>query len=365
MSIPPFTPPPPQILTEESYTAFHFLAGLSTGVLSATLLQPADLLKTRLQQSRSTTLLPTVRAILSGPDASGLRGLWRGTLPSVIRTGLGSALYFSTLNRLRGYVAASSSSSTADTFNGGGVGDGSGGGGGGATSSSSSSSSNLPQISKTANLATGALSRAFAGLVLMPVTVIKVRYESNLYTYGSIFGACRAIGGQEGVRGFFAGSGATAVRDAPYAGLYVVVYEESKRVLGSLLLGQRTGVWRRPVELLDGRGGSQSGGMGQEMKEMGGLQSVSINFVSGVFAAGVATAITNPFDAVKTRLQLMPGRYGNMMVAGRRMVREEGWRSLMDGLGLRMGRKALSSALAWTLYEELVRRAERSVGDIL
>ena len=167
------------------------------------------------------------------------------------------------------------------------------------------------------------------------------------------------------MRGFFAGFGATAVRDAPYAGLYVVVYEESKRVLGSL----GTRIWR-PVEVLDGMGGLQGGGKegvmrGKEREEMGGLQSVSINFVSGVFAAGVATAITNPFDAVKTRLQLMPGRYGNMMVAGRRMVREEGWRSLMDGLGLRMGRKALSSALAWTVYEELVRRAERSVGDRL
>ena len=165
------------------------------------------------------------------------------------------------------------------------------------------------------------------------------------------------------MRGFFAGFGATAVRDAPYAGLYVVVYEESKRVLGSL--GQRTRIWR--PELLDGRGG-QDGGKegvmaGQEIREMKALQSVTINFVSGVFAAGVATAITNPFDAVKTRLQLMPGRYGNMVVAGRMMVREEGWRSLMDGLGLRMGRKALSSALAWTVYEELVRRAERSVGD--
>lgn len=54
----------------------------------------------------------------------------------------------------------------------------------------------------------------------------------------------------------------------------------------------------------------------------------------------------------------MPERYGNMAVAGARMVREEGVRSLFGGLGLRMGRKALSSALAWTLYEELIRRAE-------
>lgn len=89
--------------------------------------------------------------------------------------------------------------------------------------------------------------------------------------------------------------------------------------------------------------------------------SLSINFLSGVLAAGFATAITNPFDAVKTRLQLMPGKYGNMIIAARRMIKEDGVRSLFDGLGLRMGRKALSSALAWTLYEELIRRAEMRV----
>jgi solute carrier family 25 protein 38 len=91
---------------------------------------------------------------------------------------------------------------------------------------------------------------------------------------------------------------------------------------------------------------------------MSSTRSAPINFTSGVLAAALATAITNPFDAVKTRLQLMPGKYKNMAVAGWRMVSEEGARSLFGGLGLRMGRKAMSSALAWTVYEELVRRAE-------
>ena len=86
--------------------------------------------------------------------------------------------------------------------------------------------------------------------------------------------------------------------------------------------------------------------------------SASVNFVSGIFAAGLATAITNPFDAIKTRLQLMPAKYENMVAAARMMLREEGARSLMDGLALRMGRKAMSSALAWTVYEEAIRRAE-------
>jgi hypothetical protein len=189
------------------------------------------------------------------------------------------------------------------------------------------------------NLLTGAVARTFAGFVMMPVTVIKVRFESSFYNYSSLWGAGRDILRLEGFRGFFSGFGATAVRDAPYAGLYVVFYEGSKKRLSSLL------------------GLDHTGGGEKEKNRTG--KAAGVNFISGVWAAGVATAITNPFDAVKTRLQLMPKRYGNMVRAVRMMLREEGVRSLFDGLGLRMGRKALSSALAWTVYEELIKKGER------
>ena len=178
---------------------------------------------------------------------------------------------------------------------------------------------------------------------MMPITVIKVRYESTLYSYTSLLNAGAAILKHEGIRGFFVGFGATAIRDAPYAGLYVLFYEQSKRRLSRLKEATT-------ASDLAGRGMKSS-------------SSVPINFLSGVLAAGLATAMTNPFDAVKTRLQLMPGKYGNMVQASRQMVCEEGVRSLFDGLGLRMGRKAVSSALAWTVYEELVRRAESKWTD--
>jgi solute carrier family 25 protein 38 len=174
----------------------------------------------------------------------------------------------------------------------------------------------------------------------MPMTVIKVRYESNLYAYKSILGAGRDIIRTEGVKGFFSGFGATAIRDAPYAGLYVLFYEQLKKRLS--LLSQKV-----PI----------AGDLASTIP-MAGSKSASINFGSGILAAGLATAITNPFDAIKTRIQLQPRQYHNMLHAGRKMVREDGLKSLFDGLGLRMGRKALSSALAWTLYEELIRRAE-------
>ena len=176
---------------------------------------------------------------------------------------------------------------------------------------------------------------------MMPITVIKVRYESNYYTYRSMGDAVTRILRQEGLKGFFSGFGATAIRDAPYAGLYVLFYEQCKRRLSTLRQ-------IAPTSLNTAVRG-----------DMTGSRSASINFLSGILAAGLATAITNPFDALKTRLQIMPGKYGNMIKAGRKMVTEEGIRSLFDGLGLRMARKALSSALAWTVYEELIRRSEQ------
>jgi len=187
----------------------------------------------------------------------------------------------------------------------------------------------------------------------MPITVIKVRYESSFYNYTSLLGASTDILRREGPRGFFAGFGATAVRDAPYAGLYVLFYEESKIWLSSAAEKASSA-----VPLTTGSGGAGSPSSIAAAPKSKSASAAGINFTSGVLAAGAATLITNPFDAIKTRLQLQPARYGNMVRAAKMMLRQEGLRSMFDGLALRMGRKAVSSALAWTVYEELIRRAE-------
>lgn len=302
----------------------HFFAGLSSGILSAVLLQPADLLKTRVQQAHQNTLLGTIRAIASGPNP--IRQFWRGTLPSTLRTGCGSAIYFSSLNALRREFAREQQKLQSHRD------------GGHGKRRDTSHSSSLPKLSNSANLATGAVARVFAGFLMMPITVIKVRYESNLYSYTSLWQASSAIFKSEGLRGFFAGFGATAVRDAPYAGLYVLFYEQSKKRLSKLAAKIDHQTSPDPT--------------------LSSSASAGINFASGIAAAGLGTTITNPFDAIKTRLQLMPDKYLNMAHAAKKMLKEEGIASLFDGLGIRIARKAMSSALAWTVYEELIRRAE-------
>ncbi|KAI9891161.1 MAG: hypothetical protein M1814_003004 [Vezdaea aestivalis] len=294
---------------------FHLLAGLTSGLSTSILLQPADLLKTRLQQSHAASLLPTIRSLLASPQP--LRAFYRGTLPSALRTGLGSALYFATLNKLRERAAV-----LAPAGPGKRRGDG-----------KTAATSALPALGLPANLLTGAVARGAVGWIMMPVTVVKVRFESSLYAYEGLRKAGSAIWAKEGVQGFFKGSVATLVRDAPYAGLYVGFYEGGKGWMGRALERRRNG-------------------------KLSSREAAGVNFIAGGVAAGAATLVTNPVDAVKTRVQLVPEKYGGVVKAGLKMVREEGWNVLFDGLGLRMGRKALSSALAWTLYEELIRRAE-------
>ncbi|KAF3764866.1 mitochondrial carrier [Cryphonectria parasitica EP155] len=321
----------------KSKSTYHFVAGLGSGMLSAVLLQPIDLLKTRVQQSGHHSLTAALREIRNSPRI--LPALWRGATPSALRTGFGSAIYFTSLNAIRTNVSRipflaadtgtgdSALSTIRDRVKAG---------------AGHSHSSSLVKLSNTGNLLAGAVARTFAGMILMPLTVIKVRYESNLYSYGSISAAGRDILAKEGAKGFFSGFGATAMRDAPYAGLYVLFYEQSKK---------RLSAWHGAN---DNSHSAESRGHGR----MGVSTAATINFSSGVIAGGACSAISNPFDAVKTRIQLQPGVYRNMFHAAHMMATQEGMRSFLDGLALRMGRKALSSALAWTVYEELVRRAE-------
>ncbi|KAH7136652.1 mitochondrial carrier domain-containing protein [Dactylonectria macrodidyma] len=290
-------------------------SGLGSGVASAIILQPLDLLKTRVQQSGHSSLTTTFGELRQ--SSSLVLALWRGTVPSALRTGFGSALYFTSLNAIRQHAQRTGIL--------------------GHRIQTQSGSSALPSLSNSANLVSGAVARTFAGFVLMPLTVIKVRFESSLYSYPSLMTAAADIRRTSGWRGFFSGFGATALRDAPYAGMYVLFYEILKKRFGSLVMPATT--------------------TGNAPGKMQATLASSVNFTSAMLAGGACSVVSNPFDAVKTRIQLQPQLYRNIWHAWYKMVTQEGVRSLWDGLALRMSRKALSSALAWTVYEELIRRA--------
>lgn len=288
-------------------TSSHLLGGFVGGLSSAVTLQPLDLLKTRIQQSKNVTLWLAIR------QADSIRGLWRGTLTSAIRTSVGSALYLSSLNMMRTALASNKKSGAV-----------------------LSKSSRLPQLSMYENLLAGALARGLVGYITMPVTVLKVRYESTLYKYTSLREATRDIYSKEGIRGFFRGFGPTCLRDAPYSGLYVLLYEKSKVLIPKIL----------PEAMVhhDSKGSFTT------------YTSTTINALSAISSASLATTVTAPFDTIKTRMQLEPSKFTGFFKTFLVIVREENAMQLFSGLSMRLARKALSAGIAWGIYEELVKR---------
>lgn len=108
----------------------------------------------------------------------------------------------------------------------------------------------LPKLTNQGNLLAGATTRIAVGFLLNPFSVLKARFEvcctippvphaadclqSEHFAYRSLTGSLRSIvrtGPSELMRGFVASS----LRDAPYAGLFVLLYEAVKRESSKLI----------------------------------------------------------------------------------------------------------------------------------
>lgn len=112
---------------------------------------------------------------------------------------------------------------------------------------------------------------------MSPITVIKTRYESGRYGYESIYTALRSIYRSEGHRGLFSGLTATLLRDAPFSGIYLMFYNQTKNIMTHDQLDANL----IPV----------------------------VNFSCGIFAGILASLVTQPADVIKTHMQLSPMKF--------------------------------------------------------
>mmetsp|Transcript_10655 Transcript_10655/g.12843 ORF Transcript_10655/g.12843 Transcript_10655/m.12843 type:complete len:283 (-) Transcript_10655:1875-2723(-) len=166
-----------------------FQLGCGAGLTASVLLQPLDVVKTRLQgqvllnASTRSSFLQTVAAI---HKEKGLRGLWRGVVPSAIRATLGPGLYFVMLEEMRALEPGNGSFKL---------------------------------------FFQGATARAIAGTILCPITVVKTRFEmSTSIDNPSVFRTLLKIARKERVRGLFSGLGPMLLRDVPQSGLYLFFF---------------------------------------------------------------------------------------------------------------------------------------------
>lgn len=226
----------------------------------------------------------------------GLRILWTGLTASVLRQVPGTGMYFGALHILRRATAPADPAAPPR------------------------------KLEPLYNLVTGAGARALAAAALVPVTVVKARYESGRFAYSGVLQALVSIGRTEGVRGLYAGLVPTLVRDMPFSGLYLALYDGMKPAAAALL----------PFAPI-----------------------VVTNGAAGMVAGILASLATHPPDVVKTRVQvggheLQAGLRRSSLATAWHIVREEGVHGLFRGATPRIVRRSLVAAINWSIYEQLV-----------
>jgi len=157
---------------------------------------------------------------------------------------------------------------------------------------------------------------------MSPITVIKTRYESGRYGYESIYAALRSIYRSEGRRGLFSGLTATLLRDAPFSGIYLMFYNQTKNIMTH--------------------------------DQLDAVLIPAVNFSCGIFAGILASLVTQPADVIKTHMQLSPMKFRWIGQAVTLILKDYGLRGFFQGGVPRALRRALMAAMAWTVYEEMM-----------
>uniref|UniRef100_A0A2P2IQE5 Uncharacterized protein MANES_05G068900 n=1 Tax=Rhizophora mucronata TaxID=61149 RepID=A0A2P2IQE5_RHIMU len=84
-----------------------------------------------------------------------------------------------------------------------------------------------------------------------------------------------------------------------------------------------------------------------------GSTNILVKIAAGAFAGATATALTNPVEVLKVRLQMNANqRQGGPIAEMRRTVSEEGLRALWKGVGPAMARAAALTASQLATYDE-------------
>lgn len=263
-----------------------FLAGSFSGTCSTLLFQPLDLIKTRIQNaSKSGSGNGMITLFVHVLKNEKLLGLWRGTIPSITRCVPGVGMYFSSLHWLQTNFGSSNPSSVE-------------------------------------SFCFGVLARSFAGATLLPVTVIKTRYESGVYAYNSLSEALVKIYKNEGRKGLFSGLAPTLFRDAPFSGIYLMFYSQAKKLV--------------PLSVREQ------------------VSAAPINFCCGIASGALASAITQPADVIKTKMQLYPQQYSSVPISITLVLKENGVTGFFSGMVPRVVRRTLMASMAWTVYEQII-----------
>ncbi|KAJ1378364.1 Mitochondrial carrier protein, partial [Sesbania bispinosa] len=173
------------------------------------------------------------------------------------------------------------------------------------------------------HFATSGLSVAVATAITHPLDVLKVRLQMQLVGQkGPLSGMGQLffrLVKNEGPKSLYLGLTPALTRSVVYGGLRLGLYEPSKYACDFAF----------------------------------GSSNVLVKIASGMFSGAISTALTNPIEVLKVRLQMSSDmRKGGAILELQRTVSEEGIKALWKGVGPAMARAAALTASQLATYDE-------------
>ncbi|NXU53121.1 CMC1 protein, partial [Turnix velox] len=278
-------------------SAYRFTLGSIAGAVGATAVYPIDLVKTRMQNQRTTGSVVGELMYKNSFDCfkkvlrfEGFFGLYRGLLPQLIGVAPEKAIKLTVNDFVR------------DKF------------------TKKDGSIPLP-----AEVLAGGCAGASQVIFTNPLEIVKIRLQvAGEITTGPRVSALSVIK-DLGLLGLYKGAKACFLRDIPFSAIYFPVYAHSK-----LMLADENG-------------------------HVGGLNLLTAGAIAGVPAASLVT----PADVIKTRLQVA-ARAGQTTYSGvidcfGKILREEGPSAFWKGAAARVFRSSPQFGVTLVTYELLQR----------
>ena len=190
---------------------------------------------------------------------------------------------------------------------------------------------------------------AFVSAFLNPLDVTKIRMQnqsssSNGLKYRGMISGSLCILREEGLAGWTKGLHASMVREVTYSSVRMGAYEPIRSILSTILEEKPTcGLESRSSNEANGRQQSTSGAF--------------VKFTAALISGGVGSALANPLDLVKTRLQAsLPGEkqlYSSIYHAFRSIYRVEGFQGLYKGWMITSSRAAILTSAQLGSYDTI------------
>ncbi|XP_041117811.1 calcium-binding mitochondrial carrier protein Aralar1 isoform X1 [Polyodon spathula] len=278
-------------------SAYRFSLGAVAGAVGATAVYPIDLVKTRMQNQRSTGSFVGELMYKSSFDCAkkvvryeGFFGLYRGLLPQLVGVAPEKAIKLTVNDFVRDKFVKKDGS-----------------------------------IPLFAEVMAGGCAGGSQVIFTNPLEIVKIRLQvAGEITTGPRVSALSVVR-DLGFFGLYKGAKACFLRDIPFSAIYFPVYAHTK------------------TQLTDEHG------------QLGALQLLTAGAIAGVPAASLVT----PADVIKTRLQVA-ARAGQTTYSGvidcfRKILQEEGFRALWKGAGARVFRSSPQFGVTLVTYELLQR----------